>query len=336
MENSGIENMAIGQMMPEAAAVAGAAAQPPSNGVLSDNFLSSLNKNNSILPIPVDEIQYKSGKNFGCLGMDEILSNLWNVEGTQNQIHSQTNELKEPQNLPFMAANTNNSRLTLPHQASAEQTYPQWQKFMNIQQNPCYSQQGLGERTLEDFLVKAGMVQESSSSSMKQLPCSMVDLGLGMGGNLGQNMSYHNHQNAAMNFPGNFFSTNQMLTPSVGVEPSDNSSIQISQSLTDWGEHSRKKRIINRSPEFVVQRRQHRMIKNRESAARSRARKQAYTVELEAELNQLKEENVKLKQTLIESEMDRQKEMMQRKELEKRQKPTERLMTMRRAASMDW
>ncbi|KAG7035939.1 ABSCISIC ACID-INSENSITIVE 5-like protein 1, partial [Cucurbita argyrosperma subsp. argyrosperma] len=328
MENSGFEHMAIGQMIPEAAAAAAAAAaQPPSNGVLSDNFISSLNKNNSILSQPVDEIQYKSGKNFGCLGMDEILSNLWNVEGTQNQIHSQTNELNEPQNLPFMAANTiNNSRLTLSRQASAEQTYPQWQKFMNIQQNPCYSQQGLGERTLEDFLVKAGMVQESSSSSMKQLPCSMVDLGLGMGGNLGQNMSYHNHQNAAMNFPGNLFSTNQMLTPSVGVEPSDNSSIQISQSLTDWGEHSSRKRIINRSPEFVVQRRQHRMIKNRESAARSRARKQAYTVELEAELNQLKEENEKLKRTL----------MMQRKELEKRQKPTERLMTMRRAASMDW
>jgi len=37
------------------------------------------------------------------------------------------------------------------------------------------------------------------------------------------------------------------------------------------------------------------MIKNRESAARSRARKQAYTVELEAELNHLKEENARLK-----------------------------------------
>jgi len=37
------------------------------------------------------------------------------------------------------------------------------------------------------------------------------------------------------------------------------------------------------------------MIKNRESAARSRARKQAYTVELEAEVSQLKEENMKLR-----------------------------------------
>ncbi|XP_022894330.1 bZIP transcription factor 46-like isoform X1 [Olea europaea var. sylvestris] len=43
--------------------------------------------------------------------------------------------------------------------------------------------------------------------------------------------------------------------------------------------------------EKVVERRQKRMIKNRESAARSRARKQAYTTELEAEIAKLKEEN---------------------------------------------
>ncbi|CAI9777767.1 unnamed protein product [Fraxinus pennsylvanica] len=43
--------------------------------------------------------------------------------------------------------------------------------------------------------------------------------------------------------------------------------------------------------EKVVERRQKRMIKNRESAARSRARKQAYTMELEAEIAKLKEEN---------------------------------------------
>ncbi|XP_059647797.1 ABSCISIC ACID-INSENSITIVE 5-like protein 7 [Cornus florida] len=43
--------------------------------------------------------------------------------------------------------------------------------------------------------------------------------------------------------------------------------------------------------EKVVERRHRRMIKNRESAARSRARKQAYTLELEAEVAKLKEIN---------------------------------------------
>nr|XP_027094182.1 bZIP transcription factor 46-like [Coffea arabica]XP_027094183.1 bZIP transcription factor 46-like [Coffea arabica] len=46
--------------------------------------------------------------------------------------------------------------------------------------------------------------------------------------------------------------------------------------------------------EKVVERRQRRMIKNRESAARSRARKQAYTMELEAEVAKLKEDNQEL------------------------------------------
>lgn len=46
--------------------------------------------------------------------------------------------------------------------------------------------------------------------------------------------------------------------------------------------------------EKVVERRQRRMIKNRESAARSRARKQAYTLELEAEVAKLKETNQEL------------------------------------------
>ncbi|XP_073019561.1 bZIP transcription factor TRAB1-like [Primulina eburnea] len=46
--------------------------------------------------------------------------------------------------------------------------------------------------------------------------------------------------------------------------------------------------------EKVLERRQRRMIKNRESAARSRARKQAYTRELEEEVAKLKEENQEL------------------------------------------
>ncbi|CAA6657936.1 unnamed protein product [Spirodela intermedia] len=45
-----------------------------------------------------------------------------------------------------------------------------------------------------------------------------------------------------------------------------------------------------------------RMIKNRESAARSRARKQAYTTQLEDEIKRLKERNLELKENLIPDE----------------------------------
>ncbi|KAJ4914244.1 ABSCISIC ACID-INSENSITIVE 5-like protein 6 [Raphanus sativus] len=61
--------------------------------------------------------------------------------------------------------------------------------------------------------------------------------------------------------------------------------------------------------EKVIERRQKRMIKNRESAARSRARKQAYTLELEAEVAQLKEQNQELQRKQVEI-MEKQKKQL--------------------------
>ncbi|WOL04576.1 ABSCISIC ACID-INSENSITIVE 5-like protein 2 [Canna indica] len=65
----------------------------------------------------------------------------------------------------------------------------------------------------------------------------------------------------------------------------------------------RRKRVVSEDmAEIVVERRQKRMIKNRESAARSRARRQAYTNELEHKIIRLEEENQKLrKQKELES-----------------------------------
>ncbi|XP_043699145.1 ABSCISIC ACID-INSENSITIVE 5-like protein 1 [Telopea speciosissima] len=105
---------------------------------------------------------------------------------------------------------------------------------------------------------------------------------------------------------------------------------------TEMGGMRGRKRVIDCPVEKVVERRQRRMIKNRESAARSRARKQAYTVELEAELNQLKEENARLKRVLAEAEKKRRQEMkdeMKDKPPTKAQKAAEKLRLMRRSVS---
>ncbi|XP_024967080.1 bZIP transcription factor 23-like isoform X2 [Cynara cardunculus var. scolymus] len=61
-----------------------------------------------------------------------------------------------------------------------------------------------------------------------------------------------------------------------------------------FGEGGLRGRKSSGTLEKVVERRRRRMIKNRESAARSRARKQAYTLELEAEVAKLKELNHEL------------------------------------------
>ncbi|KAK1436587.1 hypothetical protein QVD17_02369 [Tagetes erecta] len=83
--------------------------------------------------------------------------------------------------------------------------------------------------------------------------------------------------------------------------------------------------------EKVVERRQRRMIKNRESAARSRARKQAYTMELEAEVAKLKEQNQELKRKaeMMEKQQNQVIEMMSTK-------PGAKRRNLRRTLSGPW
>ncbi|PON60238.1 Basic-leucine zipper transcription factor [Parasponia andersonii] len=55
-----------------------------------------------------------------------------------------------------------------------------------------------------------------------------------------------------------------------------------------------KRKVVEAPLDKATEQKQRRMIKNRESAARSRERKQAYTVELESLVTQLEEENARL------------------------------------------
>ncbi|KAF9601305.1 hypothetical protein IFM89_018415 [Coptis chinensis] len=66
-----------------------------------------------------------------------------------------------------------------------------------------------------------------------------------------------------------------------------------------------KRRAVLEPIDKVAQQRQRRMIKNRESAARSRERKQAYTVELESLVTQLEEENARLQKEQAERSRER-------------------------------
>ncbi|KAK9740043.1 hypothetical protein RND81_03G007100 [Saponaria officinalis] len=73
--------------------------------------------------------------------------------------------------------------------------------------------------------------------------------------------------------------------------------------MSFFGCFSRNKRVSQDQTETDDSRgdrRHKRMMKNRESAARSRARRQAYTSELEREIVELKEENANLRKCQIE------------------------------------
>nr|GMD04839.1 ABSCISIC ACID-INSENSITIVE 5-like protein 7 [Ipomoea batatas]GME16177.1 ABSCISIC ACID-INSENSITIVE 5-like protein 7 [Ipomoea batatas] len=84
----------------------------------------------------------------------------------------------------------------------------------------------------------------------------------------------------------------------------------------------------------ATQQKQRRMIKNRESAARSRERKQAYTVELESLVTQLEEDNARLLREEAEQNKKRLKQLMENliPVVEKRRPPR----VLRRIHSMTW
>ncbi|TQD97601.1 hypothetical protein C1H46_016775 [Malus baccata] len=101
------------------------------------------------------------------------------------------------------------------------------------------------------------------------------------------------------------------------------------------GGRAGKRRVVQEAPlDKATQQKQRRMIKNRESAARSRERKQAYTVELESLVTQLEEENARLLRQQAEQKKERFKRLMENliPIVEKRRPPR----VLRRVHSMHW
>ncbi|KAG0546419.1 hypothetical protein BDA96_02G445700 [Sorghum bicolor] len=135
-------------------------------------------------------------------------------------------------------------------------------------------QPSMGEMTLEDFLSRAGVAVDTAPHWMHQYP---------------PQQQYALQLGAAAPGPGPALDAAYRDRP-VGVFLS-NSHSQVA---------GRKRGAAAAVPgdgvvERTVERRQKRMIKNRESAARSRARKQAYTNELENKIARLEEENERLR-----------------------------------------
>ncbi|EES03943.1 G-box-binding factor 4 [Sorghum bicolor] len=99
------------------------------------------------------------------------------------------------------------------------------------------------------------------------------------------------------------------------------------------GGRGRKRQLMDPVDRAAMQR-QKRMIKNRESAARSRERKQAYIAELESLVTQLEEENAELLREQEERHQKRLKELLERvTPVILRKKPSRDL---RRTNSMQW
>ncbi|KAI7740018.1 hypothetical protein M8C21_028036 [Ambrosia artemisiifolia] len=319
----------------------------------------------------------ESGKNFGSMNMDEFLNSIWTAEELQAQTQTQVQPLArasasgqflmaEPNMIARQQSLSRQGSLALPGSLSRKTVDEVWSEIRrahehdnnrpsnentNINNNNNNSgcdrvhgsaaqrQPTYGEMTLEDFLVKAGVVREQNHPSAPVVqPQAEQVAPFGLFNPNGNNRvvgpppgSAHmvrpipGGDPVSTSYPvwkqtGSYQPQPPPCYPGmvvngggeglgIGSPASPVSSDGITMSQLDSGNQygvdiggvrGGRNRIIDGPVEKVVERRQRRMIKNRESAARSRARKQAYTVELEAELNLLKEENAQLKQAMSE------------------------------------
>ncbi|KAL7157234.1 hypothetical protein ABFS83_02G064100 [Erythranthe nasuta] len=184
---------------------------------------------------------------------------------------------------------------------------------------------GESSMTLEDFLAKAGAVDEDEVrvSAAAATPPPMGGFGMDAADMIPAAGVPAVHYSPAMGVPGGGY----------GVDFADGTA-----AVTGGG--GRGKRKAAAGEEFPIdkatQQKQKRMIKNRESAARSRERKQAYTVELETLVTQLEEENAKLLEDEAELNKERYKQLMENliPVVEKRRPKPPRVI--RRVQSMEW
>ncbi|PIN05164.1 hypothetical protein CDL12_22297 [Handroanthus impetiginosus] len=177
--------------------------------------------------------------------------------------------------------------------------------------------------TLEDFLTKAGVVNEDDVRVPEVV--SMAPPPPAVSG---------------------FAMETAMINPATGVP-----AVQFGQAVcvqngfgVDFGNglaavsgggRGKRRAAVEEAPmDKATQQKQRRMIKNRESAARSRERKQAYTVELESLVTQLEEDNARLSKEQAELNKKRYKQLMENliPVTEKRRPPR----SLRRVHSMQW
>ncbi|KAG0482639.1 hypothetical protein HPP92_010723 [Vanilla planifolia] len=345
-----------------------------------------LARQSSIYSLTLDEFQSTMGgpgKDFGSMNMDEFLRNIWTAEESQ-AFAAAFGNADSGVGVAHSGLQRQGS-LTLPRTLSVKTVDQVWRDLVLDsaggasgsdfrQQQQQQRQPTLGEMTLEEFLVRAGVVREGINPSIPFVNNAAVTAGSST--NLSNGMytaSGSNNTRSALGFAQdshpnvNILPTNvtgnscpnlvlssagtTVYTPQLplgsnvdlvspqqigvgglgvvgnppiisrlisgtvgfggGVVNVTTSASPVSHISSDGiakgnGDLSSMSpmasgfngvltgRKCSSAVEKVVERRQRRMIKNRESAARSRARKQAYTVELEAEVQKLKEQNKEL------------------------------------------
>lgn len=268
-----------------------------------------LARQGSLYNLTLDEVQNQLGnlgKPLGSMNLDELLKSVWSAEaggeasGLDFGDGGDANMQQHGQVASSGSSLNPQGSLTLSRDLSKKTVDEVWKdmqlkKGTNRDVKLQERQSTLGEMTLEDFLVKAGVVGEafptkgdvdangaasSQHSHWMQYQLPSVQQQSMMGSYVAGHAVQQSFQVAV----------NLALDAAYSESPAS-----LMGALSDTQTPSRKRGASGDVVEKTVERRHKRMIKNRESAARSRARKQAYTQELEIKVSQLEEENERLR-----------------------------------------
>lgn len=167
--------------------------------------------------------------------------------------------------------------------------------------------------TLEDYLAKAAMDDDDAAN----MDSDEIDVKI-------PPERLNNNGSFTFDFP--------MMS-----QPQRQSSFQMIEGSMGGGGGMRGKRgrVVMEAMDKAAAQRQKRMIKNRESAARSRERKQAYQVELETLAAKLEEENEQLLKEIEESTKERYNKLMEVLiPVDEKPKPFSRSLS--RSHSLEW
>lgn len=282
-------------------------------GSAQHGHMQGLARQGSLYNLTLDEVQNHLGEPLLSMNFDELLKSVFpdgvDPDGAGTGKPDRTSSLQRQ------------GSIIMPPQLSKKTVDEVWKGF---QDGPGTSaaeggwrrqerQQTLGEMTLEDFLVKAGVVTEGLMKDSDVLPINMDSVrssavaagtsGLNPGAQWLQQYQQQALESQQPNLAGSYMAS-QLAPPPLSIATgaimeSIYSDGQITSptlgALSDPQTPGRKRGASREVVDKVIERRQKRMIKNRESAARSRARKQAYTNELENKVSRLEEDNEMLK-----------------------------------------
>lgn len=228
--------------------------------------------------LTLDEVQNQLGdlgKPLSRMNLDELLKTVWTAEA-----NNQTTDGADNETAPGPLLSTDLSKKTVDEV---------WQDIQHGEKRSSLDREAtLGEMTLEDFLVKAGVVTESAAGGTKSGPPRRAGGLTEVTQPYAQWMNYqmpslHSQQQQSVMpvfMPGHpvqqsiSIAGNPMMNAAYPETQVNMSSSRLMGTLSGTQTPGRKRVAPDEIAGKSVERRQKRMIKNRESAARSRARKQ--------------------------------------------------------------